>query len=57
MFKCTVNSNFHLIGSKTLLTNDFELTVPNLYVKLPQSMMDWAPVVVPVELSCGQAVH
>ena len=29
--KCTVNSNFHLIRSKTLLTKDFELTVPNLY--------------------------
>ena len=30
--KYTVNSNFHLIRSKTLPTNDFELTVPNLYV-------------------------
>ena len=29
--KCTVNSNFHLIQSKTLPTNDFELTVPDLY--------------------------
>ena len=29
--KCTVNSNFHLIRSKILPTNDFELTVPNLY--------------------------
>ena len=29
--KYTVYSNFHLIRSKTLLTNDFELTVPNLY--------------------------
>ena len=29
--KCTVNSNFHLIRSKTLPTNDSELTVPNLY--------------------------
>ena len=29
--KCTVNSNFHLIRSKTLLTNVFELTVPDLY--------------------------
>ena len=28
--KCTVNSNFHLIRSKTLPTNDFELTVPDL---------------------------
>ena len=28
--KCTVNSNFHLIRSKTLLTKDFELTVPDL---------------------------
>ena len=28
--KCMVNSNFHLIRSKTLPTNDFELTVPNL---------------------------
>ena len=28
--KSTVNSNFHLIQSKTLLTNDFELTFPNL---------------------------
>ena len=28
--KCTVNSNFHLIQSKTLPTNDFELTVPDL---------------------------
>ena len=26
----TVNSNFHLIRSKTLPTNDFELTVPDL---------------------------
>ena len=31
MFKYTVNSNFHLIRSKTLPTNDFELTVPDLY--------------------------
>ena len=28
--KYTVNSNFHLIRSKTLLMNDFELTVPDL---------------------------
>ena len=28
--KCTVNSNFHLVRSKTLPTNDFELTVPDL---------------------------
>ena len=28
--KYTVNSNFHLIRSKTLPTNDFELTVPDL---------------------------
>ena len=32
--KCTVNSNFHLIWSKTLPTNDFELTVPDLYTLL-----------------------
>ena len=29
--KYTVISNFHLIRSKTLPTNDFELTVPDLY--------------------------
>ena len=28
--KCTVNSNFHLIRSKTLPMNDFELTMPDL---------------------------
>ena len=28
--KYTVNLNFHLIRSKTLPTNDFELTVPDL---------------------------
>ena len=27
----TVNSNFHLIRSKTLPVNDFELSVPDLY--------------------------
>ena len=32
--KCTVNSIFHLIRSKILLTNDFKLTVPNLYHKI-----------------------
>ena len=32
--KCTVNSNFHLIRSKTLPTKDFELTVPDLYIAL-----------------------
>ena len=32
--KYTVNSNFHLIRSKTLPTNDFELTVPDLYSQL-----------------------
>ena len=32
--KCTVNSNFHLIRSKSLLMNDFELTVPDLYSKI-----------------------
>ena len=30
--KYTVNSNFRLIQSKTLPTNDFELTVPDLYI-------------------------
>ena len=37
--KYTVNSNFPLIRRKTLLTNDFELTVPDLYVcafEIPQ---------------------
>ena len=34
--KCTVNFNFHLIQSKTLLTNDFELTIPDLYKKAEQ---------------------
>ena len=29
----TVNLNFHSIRSKTLQTNDFELTVPNLYLR------------------------
>ena len=29
--KYTVNSNFHLIRSKFVPTNDFELTVPDLY--------------------------
>ena len=28
-----INSNFHLIRSKTLPMNDFELTVPDLYLK------------------------
>ena len=28
---CTVNSNFHLFRSKSLPTNDFELTMPDLY--------------------------
>ena len=28
--KCTINSNFYLIRSKTLPTNDFELAVPDL---------------------------
>ena len=32
--KYTVNSNFYLIRSKTLPTNDFELTVPDLYITL-----------------------
>ena len=32
--KCTVNSNFHLIRSKILPTNDFKLTVPNLNIIL-----------------------
>ena len=32
--KYTVNSNFHLIQSKNLLTNDFELKVPDLYLLL-----------------------
>ena len=30
--KCAVNSNFHLIRRKTSPTNDFELTVPDLYI-------------------------
>ena len=36
--KYTVNSNFHLIRSKTLSTNDFELTVPDLYFSLPHAL-------------------
>ena len=34
-YRALINSNFHLIRSKTLLTNDFELTVPNLYIDRP----------------------
>ena len=30
--KYTDSSNFHLIRSKTLPMNDFELTVPDLYL-------------------------
>ena len=30
--KCMVNSKFHLIRRKSLPTNDFELTVPDLYL-------------------------
>ena len=30
--KCTVNSYFHLIQRKSLPRNDFELTVPELYM-------------------------
>ena len=37
--KYTGNSNFHLIQSKTLLTNDFELTVPNLYKIINMSLL------------------
>ena len=33
--QCTVNSYFHLIRRKSLPTNDFELTVPDLYSTLP----------------------
>ena len=36
--KYTVNSNFHLI--RTLLTNDFELTVPDLYLYLNNINLD-----------------
>ena len=35
--KCTVNSNFHLFQRKSLPTNDFELTVPDLYDKSSRS--------------------
>ena len=38
--KCTVNSNFRLIRSKTLLTNVFELTVPDLYMFLQSTKED-----------------
>ena len=37
--KYTVNSNFHLIRSKTLPTNDFELTVPDLYQRVVRETM------------------
>ena len=30
-YRALINSNFHLIRSKTLPMNDFELTIPNLY--------------------------
>ena len=40
--KCTVNSNFHLIWSKTLLTNDFKLTVPDLYCVSTGWLNHWA---------------
>ena len=51
--KCTVNSNFHLIRSKILLTNDFELTVPNLYINRVSARRntDWLlsnPVLSPI---------
>ena len=35
--KYTVNSNFHLLWSKTLPMNDFELTVPELYMPPPSA--------------------
>ena len=41
--KCTVNSNFHLIRSKTLPTNDFELTVRDLYWKIHENFKTRAP--------------
>ena len=31
--KCMVNSYFHLFQRKSLQTNDFELTVPDLYMR------------------------
>ena len=43
--KCTVNSNFHFIRSKTLLTNDFELTVPDLYRENHPSLYTRSPSV------------
>ena len=33
-YRALINSNFHLIQSKILPMNDFELTAPDLYFKL-----------------------
>ena len=37
----TVNSNFYLIRSKTLLMNKFELTVPDLYLSFAISLASY----------------
>ena len=37
--KCTSNSYFHLVRSKTLPTNNLELTVSDLYTKFPDFQM------------------
>ena len=36
-----MNSNFHLIWRKSLLTNDFELTMPDLYMKIRLKALDY----------------
>ena len=38
-YRLLFNSNFHLIRSKTLPTNGFELTVPDLYREFREKML------------------
>ena len=60
--KYTVNSNFLLIQSKTLPTNDFELTVPDLYkftdaaLSLSLCLHHWL-ILAPVQLQNGQTIN
>ena len=46
--KCMVNLYFHLFQKKSLLTNDFELTVPDLYASVVErnqrGIQEWGQV-------------
>ena len=55
-YRALINSNFCLIRSETLLTNDFELTVPDLYKEYLHALRPYFTELIYRKLFCSQFI-